>query len=186
MRPSFNHVRILISAGAVGFLLAVRYVTPAMAENELLPDSAHVPSPPRIRLSANNSSEIDMRDCLILAVEAVNAEDLDGFMNCFAGGVQAKIRKPAAMRFVKHDVSMELVDSHIIKVGKTTGEVAVRYRVLLSDDRFDVVSLVALKHERGSWRINAEKIQSYECQSPSVCSPSRYACLGATCRIASR
>lgn len=81
---------------------------------------------------------------------------------------------------------MELVDAHIIEAGKTTGEVAVRYRLALSDDRFAVVSLVAMKQENGYWRINAEKIQSYEHHSPSLCSPSRYACLGATCRTNGR
>lgn len=81
---------------------------------------------------------------------------------------------------------MELVDAHVIKAGKTTGEVAVRYRLALSDDRFDVVSLVAMKQEQGYWRINSEKIQSYEHQSPSMCSPSRYACFGATCRAEGR
>ncbi len=78
---------------------------------------------------------------------------------------------------------MELVDAHIIKAGKTTGEEAVRYRLTLSDDRFDVVSLVAVKQEHGCWRISSERIQSYEHHSPSMCSPSRYACLGATCQI---
>jgi len=95
---------------------------------------------------------------------------------------KTKIRKPAALRFVQHHVSMELVDAHIIEAGKTTGEVAVRYRLALSDDQFDVFSLVAMKQETGNWRINAEKIQSCEHHSPRMCSPSRYACLGATCQ----
>jgi hypothetical protein len=168
------------------FLLAAFSTGAAIAEETMPSDPGHVPSRPRIRVDPNNSTEIAIRQCLISAVEAANAEDLDGFVDCFTGGVQAKIRRPAAMRFVQHDVSMELVDSHIIKSGKTTGEVAVRYRVLLSDDRFDVVSLVVVKQEHGYWRINSEKIQSYEHQSPSMCSPSRYACLGATCRVAAR
>jgi len=45
---------------------------------------------------------------------------------------------------------------------------------------------VAVKQENGYWRIKSEKIQSYEHQSPSMCPPSRYACLGATCRFAAR
>ena len=90
------------------------------------------------------------------------------------------------MRFVQHDVAMELLDTQVIKAGRTTGEVAVKYRITLSEDRFVVVSLVAVKQENGYWRINSEQIRSYEHQSPSMCSPSRYACLGATCRIAAR
>jgi nitrate reductase cytochrome c-type subunit len=40
-----------------------------------------------------------------------------------------------------------------------------------------------MKQEHGYWRISSERIQSYEHQSPSMCSPSRYACLGATCHV---
>jgi hypothetical protein len=153
-------------------------------------DTPSAPPPPtarpRLRVAPGNATETDIRDCLRNAVDAANAEDLDGFINCFAGSAKAKIRKPAALRFVQHDVSMELVDAHVIKVGKTAGEIAVRYRLALSDDRFDVVSLVAMKHEQGYWRINSEKIQSYEHQSPSMCSPSRYACFGATCNVGGR
>ena len=50
----------------------------------------------------------------------------------------------------------------------------------------DVVSLVALKQENNYWRIKSETIQSYEHQSPRMCSPSRYACLGGTCQVAAR
>ena len=156
----------------------------AVAESDGVSDPPS--APPRLQVVPGNATEIDIRDCLRNAVDAANAEDLDGFVDCFAGGMKTSIRKPAALRFVQHDVSMELVDAQVVKAGKTTGEVAVRYRLVLSDDRFDVVSLVAMKQERGYWRINAEKIQSYEHQSPSMCSPSRYACLGATCRIDAR
>lgn len=186
MRTLLNPVRDWMSVMAAGFLFMGFSVAMAVAEDALLSDPGQPTSRPRVRFDPNNNAEIDIRRRLITAVEAANAEDLDGFVDCFVGGVQAKIRTPAAIRFAQHDVSMELVDSHIVKAGKTTGEVAVRYRVILSDDRFDVVSLVEMKQERGYWRINSEKIQSNEHQSPSMCSPSRYACLGATCRFAAR
>ena len=117
---------------------------------------------------------------------AGNIHNLDECVNCFTGSTKSKIRKQVAIRFVQHDVAMELLDTQVITAGKTTGEVAVKYRLVLSGDRFDVVSLVAVKQENGYWRISSEEIQSYEHQSPSMCSPSRYACLGGTCRVAAR
>jgi hypothetical protein len=176
-RPSANP----LAAAAVA--LVVLWSGIAVADSDTPSARPSVADRPRLRVAPGNATETDIRDCLRRAVDAANAEDLDGFADCFAGSAKAKIRKPAALRFVQHDVSMELIDAHIIKAGKTTGEVAVRYRLALSDDRFDVVSLVAVKQEQGYWRINSEKIQSYEHQSPSMCSPSRYACFGATCRI---
>jgi len=173
-----------LTAAAIALLFS--WVGIAVAESDAASDAPRSAAQPRLRVTPGNATETDIRDCLRNAVDAANAEDLDGFVDCFAGSAKAKIRKPAAIRFVQHDVSMELVDAHVIKSGKTTGEVAVRYRLALSDDRFDVVSIVAMKQEQGYWRIDAEKIQSYEHQSPSMCSPSRYACLGATCRIDGR
>ena len=174
---------VVIVAGLVliGFL-----ALPATAEDFLGGDATPAVLRPRVRVAAHNIEETDIRDCLSNAVEAANSENLDGFVNCFTASTKSKIRKQAAIRFVQHDVAMELLDTQVIKAGKTTGEVAVKYRLVLSEDRFDVVSLVAVKQENGYWRINSEKIQSYEHQSPSMCSPSRYACLGATCRVAAR
>lgn len=175
-----------ITLAAAGLLLAGLTHAQAIADHEPPAEASHAHSSPRIRVAAQNADETAIRDCLTNAIEAANSENLDGFCQCFAGSSRSKIRKQAAIRFVQHDVAMELLDSQVIKAGKTTGEVAVKYRLVLSEDRFDVVSLVAVKQENGYWRINSEKIQSYEHQSPSMCSPSRYACLGATCRVAAR
>ena len=171
---------------AAGLLLVGFSSEQGMAEHEFGADSTPITSRPRVRVTANNAEELDIRDCVSNAVEAANSENLDEFVNCFTGSTKSKIRKQVAIRFVQHDVAMELLDTQVIKAGKTTGEVAVKYRLVLSEDRFDVVSLVAVKQENGYWRISSEEIQSYEHQSPSMCSPSRYACLGGTCRVAAR
>lgn len=174
---------VLIAAA----LLLMGFSAPlAMAENFLKDEKTPGIVRPRVLVAAHNGEETDICDCLSNAVEAANSENLNGFLNCFTGSTKSKIRKQAAIRFVQHDVTMELLDTQVIKVGKTTGEVAVKYQLVLTEDRFDVVSLVAVKQENGYWRISSEKIQSYEHQSPSMCSPSRYACLGATCRVAAR
>lgn len=175
-----------MALAAACLLLAGFSAAPVTAGNELSSESSPPTLRPRVRVAPNNAEETDIRDCLNSVVEAANSENLDGFCDCFTGTKQAKIRKQAVIRFAEHDVTMELLDSHILKAGKTTAEVAVKYRLVLSDDRFDVVSLVAVKQENGYWRISSEEIQSYEHQSPSMCSPSRYACLGATCRVAAR
>ena len=115
-----------------------------------------------------------------------NAENLAGFLECFAAGSQKKLRKEAALLFTRHDVEMDLLDAHVIKEGPTKSELAVRYRAKLSDSQYDVVSLVAVKKESGYWKISSEKVQEYECQTPRSCHPSRYTCLGGTCRVAPR
>lgn len=184
MTPAtFRSAMILAVAG---LLLAGLPHARVIAENELAAEPSQEILRPRFRVAVHNGNEYAIRDCLTNAIEAANSENLDGFCQCFAGSSRTMIRKQAAIRFVQHDVSMELIDTQVIKAGKRTGEVAVRYRLVLSEDRFDVVSLVAVKQEDGYWRIASEQIQSYEQQSPRMCSPSRYACLGATCHVAAR
>jgi len=81
---------------------------------------------------------------------------------------------------------MDLLDAHVILETPTKSEVAVRYRTRLSDSQYDVVSVVSLKRDAGYWKIADEKVQEYECQSTGSCHPSRYTCLGGTCRVVAR
>ena len=152
------------------------------------PDDRHEsrPAPARLRMAPETLEQTDPRNCVSQAAEMANAENLAGYMECFAAGSQKKVRKEAALLFTRHDVEMDLLDAHVIKEGPTKGELAVRYRAKLSDSQYDVVSLVAVKKENGYWKIAAEKVQEYECESPRSCHPSRYTCLGGTCRVAAR
>jgi hypothetical protein len=139
--------------------------------------------PGRLRVDLSSGDAGDIRAHLNATAEAATAEDLEGFLACFTRASKTKICKQAALRFVQHAVTMELLDTHVIKLTCNSGQAAVHYRLALSDNQYDVVSLVALKREDGYWRIQSEKVQSYEHQSPRSCSPSRYACMGGTCRI---
>lgn len=165
----------------IGVCLAILAMGRAVADDDISGDE--VAYPPRIRVAPESGTETDIRDCLRQAVDAANAENLDGFVACFTTATRSKLRKPVALRFVQYDVTMELLDSQVITLAATTAELAVKYRLALSDDRYDVVSLVAMKEEQGTWRINTERILSYDHDSPRACSPTRYACFGATCGV---
>jgi hypothetical protein len=149
----------------------------------LPPLPAADPIPGRLRVDPGSGEAGDIEAHLNAAAEAATAEDLDGFADCFTKSSRAKIRKQAAFRFVQHAVAMEILDAQVLKHGGNSSQAAVRYRLSLSDDQYDVVSLVALKRENGYWRIQSERVQTYEHQSPQSCAPSRYACMGGTCRI---
>lgn len=148
------------------------------------PESSPVPT--RLRMAPDTLEQADPRNCVSQAAEMANAENLAGYLECFSAGSQKKLRKEAALLFTRHDVAMDLLDAHVIKETATKGEVAVRYRARLSDSSYDVLSLVAVRKENGYWKISSEKVQEYECQSPRSCHPSRYTCLGGTCRVAGR
>ena len=149
----------------------------------LMPARSEVAETGRIRVSEDLSDPRTVRNCLSAACEAANSEQLDEFLNCFTTTAKKKLRKPAAVLFVQHEVSMELLDSQIIEQGEARSEAAVKYRTKWSDDTYTVVSLVDLKKENGYWKISKERIQTVEHSSPSMCSPSRYACFGGQCQV---
>jgi hypothetical protein len=144
------------------------------------------PIPARLRMAPDTLEQTDPRNCVSQAAEMANAENLAGYLECFSAGSQKKLRKEAALFFARHEVEMDLLDTHVIKEGPTKGELAVRYRAKVSDSQYDVISLVAVKKENGYWKISSEKVQEYECQTPRSCHPSRCTCLGGTCRVAAR
>ncbi len=165
---------------------AQRYLFPAgiLALVSLLvakPVAADGPGADRVHVAPGNAEAIDIKTQLSTVAEMASARDLEGYLECFSASARKKVRKDAAMTFVRHEVSMEILDSQILKQSGARSELAVRYRATLSDQIFDVVSLVAMKREDGYWKISSEKIQEFQIDGPSICTPSRYACLGGTC-----
>lgn len=167
-------------------LLPLLAALPARGADFGSTESGSAPAPARLRMAAETLDRTDPRACVTAAAEMANEENLEGFLECFATSSQKKLRKEAALVFARHDVSMDLLDAHVIRETPTKGEVAVRYRARLSDSSYDVVSVVAVKREAGYWKISSEQVQEYEYQSPRSCHPSRYTCLGGTCRVATR
>lgn len=178
----------ILSAISLPVLFAILLLPglPLLGSDTLDDRSESGSNPTRLRMAPETLEQTDPRTCVSQAAEMANAENLAGYLECFSAGSQKKLRKEAAILFTRHDVAMDLLDAHVVTETPTKGEVAVRYRAKLSDSQYDVVSLVAVKKENGYWKISSEKIQEYECQSPRSCHPSRYTCLGGTCRVAAR
>jgi|688.fasta_scaffold320419_2 hypothetical protein len=114
---------------------------------------------------ADNTDEIDLKTLINTAAEAANTENLDGYASCFATNAQKRIRTKAAILFVQHDITMEVLDSEILAQSPTKGEVIVKYRAVFTTQQFDVVSVVGLKKEKGEWKITGEKIKTSQQQT---------------------
>jgi hypothetical protein len=183
----------ITSGRQVFLLIAVLQVSRPVLSEESLPEAPLSAEPlgdntgrPRLRMAPDILHQTDPRACLTQAAEMASSENLDGFLDCFAMGSQKKLRKEAALLFARHDITMDLIDAHVINESGTKGELAVRYRAKLSDTKYDVVSLVTVRKEKGYWKISTEKVKEYECQSPRSCHPSRYTCLGGSCPVVAR
>ena len=104
-----------------------------------------------------------------------SARSLGSYLEYLSASARRKLRKDSTIIFVRHEVSMEVLDSQILKQSGARSELAIRYRATLSGQILDVVSLVAMKGEDGSWKISSARIQEFQIAGPSVCTPSRCA-----------
>ena len=135
-------------------------------------------------VSEDLSHPSSVQGCLSAACEATNAEDLDAFLECFTTGAKKKLRKPAAVLFVQHDVDMELVDHKIVQQTGNRSQAAVKYVCTRSGNKYTIFSFVDMQREQGYWKIARENIQTIDYEPPASCSVSRYSCFGGQCRIA--
>lgn len=108
----------------------------------------------------DNGSIIAVKDCVQTAAQAVADEDLEAFVGCFSSQQRPRIRRKAAMMFVRHTLDLELIDSHVVTETDDKAELAVKYRATLSDESWDIVSVIGLVKEDGTWKIAREKVES--------------------------
>ena len=78
----------------------------------------------RLTVVTDNDTEIEVKDCLALAVKAVNDEDVDAFLDCFPASQHSRRRRETGLWFVRHEMGMELLAYH-------QGENAFRHRGVL-------------------------------------------------------
>ena len=153
----------------------------ACAVRENLADDAI----PRRLMMTDNSAETGMRDCVKRATEAASKEDLDTFISYFTESQRQSIRRKAAMLFVRHTVSLELTDCHVVDEAGTHATLAIKYKAVLNDDGFDVVSILHLEKENDVWKIRREQVVSHEQIEPArdTTPRQRVACAGGRCRL---
>ena len=131
----------------------------------------------RITVTEDLSHAGDMKACVLAAADAASAENLDGFLEHFTSGTQRKLRKKTAMVFVQGDFGLEILDCHVVETAENRGEVALRYRVSISERQMEIVATLAMRREDGYWKISSEKVTSTLNYGAS-CSPSRSSYLG--------
>ena len=127
-------------------------------------------------------------DCVRSAANAANEEDLTAYLACFSTPLQRSARRRVGMLFASHNVSVELVDSHILEESSDSAEVAIKYVLTLSSLSGEFISLIRLKKEESGWRISKETVQSVgatdsrsDSMSLSSNASTTSACFGGTC-----
>ena len=150
---------------AIAILAVAASLSPAAAENA------------RLVVTEDLSHAGDMKACVLAAADAASAENLDGFLEHFTSGTQRKLRRKTAMVFVQGDFGLEILDCHVVETAENKGELALRYRVSISERQMEIVATLAMRREDGYWKISSEKVTSTLNYGAS-CSPSRSSYLG--------
>ncbi len=170
---------------ATAVLIAAARMIPAHADD--------APDPPRGRVAMviPDVDETDIADCLEMAVDAANKENLDGFLECFAASTRSAVRRQMALFFVQHKVSIDLVDKHLVTREADRAELAVNYTTSLTGQEHDIVSFLQLVREDKRWVIRTESIVSRTVRrgssdSSSPCGPGGCPpapCFGGQCGV---
>lgn len=122
----------------------------------------------------NNAPQTEFKDALEAAAKAFDSENLDAYEKCFSEGRRKGMRRKMALLFAAQECKMELVEAHTIEVGENFGEAAVRYKIGDSGGSYDVVSVISMVKEGGSWVIDSE-IKMRESRSEGSYPTSSYA-----------
>jgi ketosteroid isomerase-like protein len=115
----------------------------------------------------DNSSEIGMRDCIKQAAAAVSREDLESYVSCFTDTQKKQLRRKAALLFVRHTMTLELIDCHLVEETYSHATWAIKYKALLTDAGYDVVSLLYMHKENNEWKIRREEVETSEKSQPA-------------------
>ena len=166
-------------------LIAAGLVAPARADDPAAPPRG------RVAMVIPDPDEIDIADCLEMAVDAANKENLDGFLECFATSTRSAVRRQMALFFVQHAVSIDLVDKQLVTRDRDHAELAVNYTTSLTGQEHDIVSFLQLVREDKRWVIRNESIVSRTVRrsssgSSSPCGPGGCPpapCFGGQCGV---
>jgi len=136
-------------------------------------------------LMTDNSSETGMRDCIKQAAAAASQEDLESYVACFTDSQRIQLRRKAALLFVRHTVTLELIDSHLVEETGSHATWVIKYKALLTDAGYDVVSLLHMHKENNQWKIRREEVETSERSQPATKQDAviPFGCAGAQCRL---
>jgi hypothetical protein len=126
-----------------------------------------------------------MRNRIKQAAAAASQEDLEGYVSCFTDSQKKDLRRKAALLPVRHMVTLELIDCHLVEETDSHATWAIKYIALLTDAGYDVVSLLHMHKENNGWKIHREEVETSESSQPAYESDSsrRGGCAGGQCRL---
>jgi hypothetical protein len=114
----------------------------------------------RPSMVASDSDDIDdpdLKNFVQRVCHAVSEENLNNYFNCFYE-TNEKSRKNTAMFFAENEISMNLLDFHVVSNNGEEAEIAIKYCMLINRDRATFLSFVQLKKNKSNWKIVREKI----------------------------
>lgn len=178
----------LVAKAVLALLIATSFAR-GMARGD--DDAADASRGGRAKMHIPDVDETGIVDCLEMAVDAANKENLDGFLECFAASTRSSIRRQMALFFVRHEVAIDVRDKHFVGRQRNRAELVVNYTTSLATEEHEIVSFLTLVREDDRWVIGDESIVSRTVRrgrgsSDSACGPGGCPpapCLGGRCGL---
>lgn len=133
-------------------------LTMQQIESDDQADSAEPARPQMENIRQDNTPHSEsLKATLTRLCESASREDLDSYCSFF-DNPSPKSRKSTALTFAEHDVSMNLLDCHVISSTDSEAEVVVKYTITFSRNTTIYLSVVNFKKVGNNWKIVSEKI----------------------------
>ena len=146
------------------FCLILLYCNVSFAQRVVMTDNASDTEQPNYNLNDDS-----VKFFIKKLASDISNEDLSACENSY----KSFNRREAAIFFAEHQVSINLMDAHVVANNGKEAEVALKYSMVVDRNIITFISFMRLKEFEGQWKVMGEKICKKNWENPS--------CVGGRC-----
>lgn len=124
----------------------------------LFGSAAYADERPTVKIPS--AEETQVQDLLQRICNAVDAEDAQAYLACLTKEMASKVKRPIAVRFTQHEMSMEVSKFTILATTDTTVEFVANYTIYEDTVPSTIVSSVVARRDGDTLRLSKEEILS--------------------------
>jgi len=112
----------------------------------------------RVTVEIPTEDERQVESLLESMKEAVDSENAKTYLACLTKALAAKQKKDVVLRFMQHDMEMEIEKSEILEISESGVEFIAKYTLYQDGRPTRIVSSVKAKREGGMLRVSKENV----------------------------
>jgi predicted metal-binding protein len=114
----------------------------------------------RVSVAIPSEEERQVQDLLERLKEAVNSEDAQAYLACLTKSLAAKQKQDVVVRFMAHDMEMEIEQCEVLESGDSVVEFIAKYTLYQDGQPTRIISSVKAKRDGDILRVSKEDVLS--------------------------